>query len=304
MANVDFFTAFSYKWAQDGAVDATQDNQYKQGWAYIGAVPPTVEQFNKVGQISDEKSNYLFGQMNSVFGAAGEVPSAGDATSLLDSIKTLYDGGRLIATRVFSAAGATTYTPTAGTKSVEVLVVAGGGGGGGSLTSAAGQCSSAAGGGGGGASFKRITSGFAGVTLTVGTAGGGGAPGVQGGAGGASSFGAHCSATGGGGGTQGGVVTIGTVNFGGIGTQGTGSNGDWNARGGQGWYAAVMDAGATSGPGGPSIFGGGGTWSFNAAPSTAATTPGAGGGGATSLASAGQAGGAGAAGIIIVREFA
>lgn len=304
MANVDFFTAFGYKWAQDGAVDATQDNQYKQGWAYIGAVPPTVEQFNKVGQISDEKSNYLFGQLNSVFGAAGEVPSAGDATSLLDSIKTLYDGGRLIATRVFSAAGATTYTPTAGTKSVEVMVVGGGGGAGGSTTTAAGQCSSSSGGGAGGASFKRITSGFAGVTITVGAAGTAGPAAGNGGSGGASSFGSHCSATGGSGSLAGGVVTIGTVNLGGVGVPGNGSNGDWNARGGPGWYAATMDAGATSGAGGPSILGGGGAWSFNAAPSTAATTPGAGGGGATSLASAGQAGGAGAAGIIIVREFA
>lgn len=63
MADVNFFDHFEMPWAQNGEVEAIQDNQYKQGWAYIGATPPSVEQFNKVQQLNDEKAAWLFAQI-------------------------------------------------------------------------------------------------------------------------------------------------------------------------------------------------------------------------------------------------
>lgn len=59
MAEVNLPGAFGYKWAENGTVDPMDDSQYKLGWAFIGATPPSVEQFNKVLQILDEKANYL-----------------------------------------------------------------------------------------------------------------------------------------------------------------------------------------------------------------------------------------------------
>lgn len=63
MSAVNFFDSFLYKWAQTGSVVTLQDDQYKVGWSFIGSVPPSVEQFNAWGQLSDEKHNWLFGQL-------------------------------------------------------------------------------------------------------------------------------------------------------------------------------------------------------------------------------------------------
>jgi hypothetical protein len=82
MASVDFFTGFTYKWAQTGAVFDWQDDQYKLGWATIGSTPPTVEQFNRVLQVSDEKSNWLYGQLKTVADAKSVTLSAGSLTGL------------------------------------------------------------------------------------------------------------------------------------------------------------------------------------------------------------------------------
>lgn len=87
MATVNIIPAFTYKWAQTGTVEAIDDAQYKAGWSFIGATPPSVEQFNKVHQVQDEKSNWLYQQMLAVFTAAGETPTVGDLTSLRDSIQ-------------------------------------------------------------------------------------------------------------------------------------------------------------------------------------------------------------------------
>lgn len=59
MAAVELANAFGLKWAENGTVDVIDDSQWKAGWAFIGATPPSVEQFNKVFQIFDEKMNYL-----------------------------------------------------------------------------------------------------------------------------------------------------------------------------------------------------------------------------------------------------
>lgn len=87
MAAVDILPAFTYKWAQDGTVEALDDAQYKTGWAFIGATPPSVEQFNKVHQIADEKSNYLYGQLKTIYDLTGVVPGAAVVTSLRDALR-------------------------------------------------------------------------------------------------------------------------------------------------------------------------------------------------------------------------
>lgn len=82
MATVDFFTGFTYKWAQTGNTFAWDDAQYKLGWATVGDTPPTVEQFNRVHQIADEKSNWLYGQLKTVADAKSVTLSSGALTGL------------------------------------------------------------------------------------------------------------------------------------------------------------------------------------------------------------------------------
>jgi len=299
MATVDILDAFGYKWAQDGTVEALTDTQWKAGWSFIGATPPSVEQFNKWGQIADEKSNYLYGQISSIFTAMGSVPAAGTATTLRDALR-----GRLIARRVFT--GTQVYTPTVGTTSVDVLVVGGGGGGGGSQSTVAATAASGAGGGGAGWARRRITAAFSGVTITVGAAGIGGITTNPGTAGGTSSFGALLSATGGAGGPFGPQQSVASnASFTlGIASQGVGSLGDMNGDGEYGGWAFYA-SNPQSGKGGSSIFGGGGVWRTGYATGGDGQKPGAGGGGGNSPPSFGGAtGGNGLQGVVIVDEYA
>lgn len=216
--------------------------------------------------------------------------------------------GRLINTQTFTSSG--TYTATAGTTFVIVEVLSGGGGGGGGAATGAGTLSCGAGGGSGAYGKTRITSGFAGATVTVGAAGTAGAIGGIGGAGGTTSFGAFITATGGvGGGTAaaaaanqaqgggGGICTGGTI------INGQGSPGLRTA------YSFAADSFAESGAGGSSGYGGGGTTAIIATSAgnvagIAGTGFGSGGSGATTGPSQGGAGGgAGTGGFVIVSEY-
>lgn len=219
--------------------------------------------------------------------------------------------GRLINVRVFSSPGASTYTPTSGTRSVEVEVVGGGGAGGSTQAALSSTVSTGSGGNAGGYARGRFTTGFSGVTVTIGAGGSPGAPGaVSGGAGGASSFGTLISATGGGGGAAGFTsappfVLPAASGF------GVGANGYLNAMGGFGLPGFGQQLGnVISGYGGASAFGGGAnavgaTSTGTASAGVNATSPGSGGSGAVAASSgAANSGGAGAAGMIIVREYA
>lgn len=89
MAAVDFFSAFGLKWGQTGNTIVFQDEQYKVGWSFIGDIPPSVEQFNELQQLTDEKANWLFGQLQTAATAKGitlEAANLGALLAVLDAM--------------------------------------------------------------------------------------------------------------------------------------------------------------------------------------------------------------------------
>lgn len=129
---------------------------------------------------------------------------------------------------IFTSSG--TFTVPSGVTAVKVTVVGGGGGSGG----VSGYGSATSGGGGGGTAIKWITGLTSGATETV-TVGAGGTAGASsagsGGDGGTSSFGTHCSATGGQGSSGEGNLNAANNN---IELGGSGTGGDLNINGGHG----------------------------------------------------------------------
>ncbi|SDI53894.1 hypothetical protein [Pseudomonas panipatensis] len=214
--------------------------------------------------------------------------------------------GRLIGVQVFASAGSFTYTPTDGTKSVVVEAVGGGGGGGGAPASGAGAISVGGGGGAGAYAKKRITSGFAGVTVTVG-AGGTASAGATGGAGGSSSFGALLSVGGGAGGATGGPAGSCFFANGGSGSLTISGSPDVSSSGGIGFAGyGIVGTGylPVGGFGGASYFGMGGNGGSGSV-GGAAQAKGSGGGGAgIGVSASALAGGVGASGMVIVWEYA
>ncbi|HEX3163109.1 MAG TPA: hypothetical protein VHQ92_11080 [Pseudolabrys sp.] len=73
MADMNFFTDFETLWGSAGTIEPVTQDQYKLGWAYIGALPPAVEQFNKLQQLSDEKVKWLYTQIKT-FALAHGIP--------------------------------------------------------------------------------------------------------------------------------------------------------------------------------------------------------------------------------------
>ncbi len=207
--------------------------------------------------------------------------------------------------RTFTAAGTTTYTPSSGTRAVLVEVQGGGGGGGSSSATGSGATSLGSSGGGGGYARKYLTSGFTGISITVGAGGAGGAAGgVGGNGGGTSSFGSILSATGGAGGAgpnNGSAYP--STGPGQTGGQGTG--GDFNANGGASYTSiALSSSQLLMGAAGSSMLGTSGLPYTVSAPGNTGNGFGSGGCGGLSYAStAGQAGGNGAPGIVIITEY-
>lgn len=71
MADPTFFDLFNSTWAQNGLTEGITDLQYKTGWSYIGSVPPSVEQFNKVQQTTDERLAWLYKQLDGLAAVTG-----------------------------------------------------------------------------------------------------------------------------------------------------------------------------------------------------------------------------------------
>lgn len=209
--------------------------------------------------------------------------------------------------QVFTASA--TWTKPAGVRAVLVRLVGGGGGSGGVALTAAAQVACSCGAGGGGYSEKLIQAALLGATetVTIGAGGTGGTAGANSGTnGGTTSFGSHCSGSGGalsvGAGVQTAPIFSGTGGAG-----GAGSGGDINIQGSRGWPGfALTSASISRAPGGPSQLGG--TEPGGSSTSGLAGAPGElyGGGahGACNAASqAARAGGDGAPGIVIVQTY-
>lgn len=214
--------------------------------------------------------------------------------------------GGLIGVQVFTTAGTSTYTPTAGANTYVAEVIGGGGGGGGAALTAGGQAACGGAGGAGGYARKRgLISAISGATITVGAKGTGGTAGANNGtAGGTSSIGAVVSATGGGAGT--GMAAQAGTAFQVAASNGTGSSGDINSSGIQGAPSLIYTAGnGYSGMGGSSFYGTGGNTTTAGAAGNAAGGYGSGGSGANNNASqAARAGGNGTPGLVIIWEYA
>ena len=211
-------------------------------------------------------------------------------------------GGLLLERQTLTSG--TTYTPTTGTKKIQIQLWGGGGGGGG--CSAAAGC--AGGGGGSGGYAEYYLTGVTGTyTYAIGASGVGNS-GAAGSNGGNTTFNTGATtitAFGGSGGT----FTAGTaaVKFmvGGAGGV-ISTNGHVNGAGAPGVYGATSNSTAVvmSGAGGSTSLGGGGNSRSTTGAGTAAiANTGSGGGGAAATAATASAGGAGAAGIIIITEF-
>lgn len=237
--------------------------------------------------------------LTSVSPATGDYVIMSDVSDSNNSKKALVSdiialgGGRLIGTQYFTSAGTSTYTPTAGT--VYVIVEVWGAGASGARSGGGNAC----GGGAGGYSRKKITSSFSGVTVTVGAKGASQtSSGVSGNNGSTSSFGAHCSATGG----TGGAISTAFTN-GAIAAPGIGSGGDLNLAGGYGYYqSANGGSDQTSGAGGaPPMLGGNvmNTSNGTNASGIAANNPGGGGTGGSGSSNSGSGGD----GLVIVWEY-
>lgn len=267
-----------------------------EGGAGVSPTVPGAEWFN---MMTDE--------VLAVLAEAGITPDKASHGQLLEAILALVDTGRLIGVKRFTSSG--TYTPTPGTKSVVVEVQGGGGAGGGAATTGASTISAAIGGAAGSYGRGLFTSGFAGVSVTIGV-GGVGVSGGAGSSGGASSFGGLISAPGGVGAPVGlAGVPSGFTSTGFNSGAPTGAN--ISSVLGQGGGSPAGLAGplmSLGGVGGGSYFGCGGSGENGVTGTlpTAGVNPGSGGGGAASGNNSAitKSGKNGAAGIVIVWEYA
>jgi hypothetical protein len=81
-----FFARFTQNWASSGIVIDPTGAQANAGFAYLGAVPPSVEGFNAMFQWNDGKDNWLYSQIaNTILGASGTVTET-NLNALRDAI--------------------------------------------------------------------------------------------------------------------------------------------------------------------------------------------------------------------------
>ena len=238
----------------------------------------------------DDTGNVLIGRTTSTVGnnVKLDVNGAINTSAILINGSALSVGGNYVM-QVFTANG--TWTKPAELKAIKVTVVGGGGGNGGPIS--AGIRQDGAAGGGTSMSYIPAPSIPGPVTVTVGL--GGSVSSVPVTTGGTSSFGAFCSATGGGGaGSSGGSGSGGTINIPGGRGSGTLAN-PTVAIAGAGGAAAVLSStqggqdsptGGSISPNSGNLYGGGasGRWRN---PSSGSSPP----------------NGVGAQGIVVVEEF-
>ena len=87
---ISTLNSFDMAWGENGGRFDWQPAQYRQGWATIGDVPPSVEQFNALHYLQDEKANFLYRQLANVVAAAGKQYTETEVASLLtESIREI-----------------------------------------------------------------------------------------------------------------------------------------------------------------------------------------------------------------------
>lgn len=267
--------------------------------------------------------NMIQEELRAVVVAAGLTPSKTVFTQVRDAIASMYGGGRLLRTSVYTSVGGTLYvsvngaapttvgasswTALPGTNAIEYEGCGAGAGSSGAGGQGASTVGIGASGGSGAWGRGRLTSGFGGtqaITIGVGGVGGSGVP-TNGGNGSATSFGTLASWPGGSASTfVNGVTTPAIVGAGTGGAAPTGCNvfGSAGNAAEAGIFASTVVG--VSGKGGDTPYGAGG-------PSVAAGSaglPGSGygsgaSGAAVGASGVGQVGAKGADGILIVREY-
>lgn len=313
VANVTGSSASPTAFAMPSCSSSTSALQYTLGTGWTcytssATTTGTLAQFaattsaQLAGVLSDETGSgaAVFGTNPTITGATIS-GGTGSFTTLSASGTLSGITGRLLNVRTFATTG--TYTPTTGTAAVYVRVQGAGGAGGGTPATSTGQSAAGSGGSAGTYAEGYFTSGFSGVTITVGAAGAA-ASGANGGAGGTSSFGSLLSCPGGPGGLVGTASTAWTTSTSGLAGAETGTA-LYTVRGQQGAQSQVISATVSfSGAGASSPMGTGGPGLWSPAAGQAGTGAGSGGGGANAAAStAAQAGSIGTPGVVEVFEF-
>ena len=251
-------------------------------------------------QYTDTGNNILSTYICVVSSSQGHTPSSNGTThaSWDFLVEGVEEGGGLQSMNVFNTSGSHTWTKPSGTKRVKVFVTGGGGGG----MSGPSNDNPGSSGGGGGTAIKVIdVTSISSVSVTVGAGGAGNSTssGVRyGNGGGTSSFGSHCSATGGGAGYAGN-----DSRYGGIG--GVGSGGDLNLHGDSGTSEGndgTNNPNPPASPAGASFWGGLGMYGANNAGLTQANMNGYHGSAGGNM-FAGSGAGNGGDGLVVVENY-
>ncbi|HFT7879994.1 TPA: phage tail protein [Enterobacter roggenkampii] len=199
--------------------------------ALVDSSPAALDTLNELAAALGDDPNFaatMTTELSKKMDKASNGADIPDVAAFLTNLDLITNGavGRLMGSpKRFTSSG--TYTPTAGTKFIIVEQVGGGGGGGGVPATSSTAYTASAGGGAGAYASGIFTSGFSGVTVTIGAGGTGGPAGANtGGNGGTTSFGSLLIAPGGVGGGPGvaGMTTPHMVPNGGASAEPTGAN--------------------------------------------------------------------------------
>lgn len=84
---IDLFK--SIRWAKNGDLTDFSQTNYEAGWAHLGDDTPTVQDFNYVQAMNDQKDQWLFAQINEVLKAQGIEATEDDLPALKRAIENL-----------------------------------------------------------------------------------------------------------------------------------------------------------------------------------------------------------------------
>ena len=84
-----FFSRFTRRWSATGIVAEPTDLQADAGFSFLGANPPTVELFNALFQLLDDKDSWLYARVSEVLVAGGITPSQATPNQMVAAIQSL-----------------------------------------------------------------------------------------------------------------------------------------------------------------------------------------------------------------------